>query len=153
MRTSLRVLAVAAVAAVPAIPALAAQPSGLPEKPADKTCKPAPRAGVAFIIRGTLDGDASADSLSVKVTGGNRFGKHWTKDVREAGTPIMVKIGECTKIKKITLAKRVRNEGWTKLNDGDRVLIQFRARVKEVPTLDDLLMTSPLRIVELRNKR
>lgn len=152
MRSSLRILAIAAVAAVPAIPAIAAQPSGLPEKPAHPTCKPTPRAGVAFIIRGTLTQDATADSLSIKVTGGNRFGKHWTKDVRESGDPITVAIGECTKIKKVTLAKRVRNEGWTKLNTDDRVLIQFRARVADVPTLDDLLMKDPLRIVELRKR-
>jgi hypothetical protein len=141
MRTSIRALALAAVVTIPVLPALAAKPTTKPTRPA---CKPIPAAGVAYVVRGTLTADATATSISFKVTGGNAFGKRATKTSPAEG--ISVAIGTCTKITRVTIVNRQRIQGWANLKSGDKVLLTWRAkRGTAVEALG-----APRRIVELR---
>jgi hypothetical protein len=145
MRTSIRALALATVIAIPAVPAIAARPS-TPTKPTRPACKPIPAAGVAYVVRGTLTADATATSISFKVTGGNVFGKRATKDAPAEG--ISAAIGTCTKITRVTILNRQRIQGWANLKSGDKVLLTWKAkRGTAVAALG-----APRRIVELRKR-
>lgn len=144
MRTSIRALALASIVAIPAVPAIAAKPTTKPAHPTRPACKPVPAAGVAYVVRGTLTADATATSITLKVTGGNVFGKRATKDSPADG--ISVAVGTCTKITRVTILKRQRIQGWANLKSGDKVLLKWNA--KRGTAVADL--GAPRRIVELR---
>jgi hypothetical protein len=107
------VLTAFVLAALTASAAIAAPPPGK-GKPASTGvgCKPA----VAVILSGTLTADGTASSLTVHVTGGNRFALAY----KNGAQPITVTITTATKI------NRQGDHNPLHLKTGDRVNIQAR---------------------------
>ncbi len=125
------VVGAAAAALVVSSIAVAAPPSGKGKPPtAGAGCKPS----VAVILTGKLaaDGAAAPSSLSVTVTGGNRFAKAY-----KGGTlPVSVAITTSTKI------NRQGDHNPADLKLGDRVNIRARACVADLKSATPPALTA-----------
>ena len=113
MKTKL-VLACLAVAGLAVSSAVAAPPEGKGKPRTGEGCKPK----IAVVLKGTLV-SASATSLSMNVTGANRWGRSW-KTAGSAG----VKLDTKTKVRGGGMKSVA--DLLTKLKAGDRVHVQAR---------------------------
>lgn len=107
------VLAGLAVAGLAASSAVAAPPADKGKPHAQGPgCKPR----LTVVLKGTLKGPPSADSISVEVTRGNRWGRAYV----QAAQPTTIGVDTKTKV------RRQGQKELTDLKDGDRVLVQAR---------------------------
>jgi hypothetical protein len=108
------VLAALAVAGLAVSSAVAAPPEGKGKPRTGEGCKPK----VAVVLKGTLSAGASTTSLSMNVTGANRWGRAW----KTAGTATAA----------LDTKTKVRGGGMKSVADladlkaGDRVLVKAR---------------------------
>lgn len=126
------VVGAAAVALVLSSLAVAAPPSGKGKPPTTGAgCKPS----VAVILTGKLaaDGAAAPSSLSVTVTGGNRFAKAYKSPTSQ---PVSVAITSSTKI------NRQGDHNPADLKMGDRVNIQARACMADLKSATPPALTA-----------
>jgi hypothetical protein len=75
--------------------------------------------GVAFVMRGTLSADATADTAALNVRGGNRHARR----ALAGATSISVKLDATTRIRKAGVGKTT----FSDLKSGDRVLVMWKA--------------------------
>lgn len=113
----LRALMAATAAALIAVSAATATPPPGKGKPTGQSCK----ANVSVILTGTLaaDGSAGATSISVTVTGGNKFGKLY-----KSATAVSIGVTATTKFVKGTDGAKAKVES---LKSGDKVNVQAKA--------------------------
>jgi hypothetical protein len=74
---------------------------------------------VAFVMRGILTADATADALTMTVRGGNRHARR----ALDGAETITVKLGPASKILKVGMGRVTFSE----LKSGDRVLVMLKA--------------------------
>ncbi len=141
MRNSIRVLAIAGALAVPVAVGASATAAKKPT-----VCKPVPKNGVAYVVRGTLVSDATRGQLVIDVTGGNKHGKKALPALGSYDVGLPIAIWTCSKVSRITAGGRERKQARTALKAGDRVLISWKA--KKGKTLANL--GAAQRVVELR---
>src|SRR5207253_1787673 len=75
--------------------------------------------GVAFVMRGTLSADATADTFAMTVRGGNRHARR----ALAGADSVSVKLDATTRIWKAGIGKA----SSTDLKSGDRVLVMWKA--------------------------
>jgi hypothetical protein len=122
-------LASLAVAGLAVSSAVAAPPEGKGKPRTGEGCKPK----VAVVLKGTLASAPSLTSLSVNVTGGNRWGRAY----KNAATPVTLD----TKTKVRGGGMKTTADLVAKLTTGDRVVVQARVCKDE---LKDPVTTKPV---------